>query len=181
MSLAMSEFSVRRLNGESVPFDLQILLEHSPELEKRTGIRIASETRWEPWSDTSYLTERDLKDPAIVANIKAIEKICSYIAFVAEHEDREYLGYWRGPSGRSIADSPLVWLDNEGQFSICAGMTAAEAILARHYEFAELKEWMNSIGVAVKADSIGEMRDTQDDNDPRDLHWKLQEEFLRQE
>ncbi len=170
----LDQFSANRLNGETVPEDLRLLLEHADEFESRTGIRIAPEEQWAPWSDTSYLTAKDLQDPGIVANIKAIDEVCSMIAFVAEHEDHEFIGYWRGPAGRSIADSPLVWLDNEGQFNLCSEATFAQVILGT-YESDELTEWMQSIGIQASASPAD---DRVEESDPGDMHWQLQEKYL---
>lgn len=174
---AKDQLSKHRLGGEPVPEDLGLLLAAAAEFERRTGIRIADEKDWAPWADASYLITADLDDPVIVANIKAIAEVCSHIAFVAAHEDHEYIGYWRGPSGRRIADSPLVCLDNKGQFRLCAGSTFAEAVLARHYDFDELKPWLESLGIRAPS-SIEAMRDTRDDTDPKELHRQLQERYV---
>ncbi len=177
ISHQLSQF---RLGGEPVPRDLEVLAEHAHELEDFTGIVIPFDSDWKPWLDTSYLKPEELINPDIAANIKAIEKVCSYIAFIAQDDEGAYLGYWRGPSWRKIADSPLVVLDNEGQFSLCAGSNFADAVVARHWDEHEARQWVQSLGLdpgpsfRLGRDIIGEV-------DPRELHWQLQAEYLAQQ
>lgn len=51
-----------------------------------------------PWSDKSYLTEADLRNPDIVGNVRAIDEVCEMVSFVAETDGGELIGYWRGPN-----------------------------------------------------------------------------------
>jgi hypothetical protein len=151
-SIQLQQFSDNRLGGEPVPEDLRILFLHRNELERRTAIALSAKKDWAPWLDTSYLSEAEKADPEIAANIRAIAEVWSLGAFVATSEDEEYIGYWRGPQRRAVADSPLIYLDNEGQFYSCAGSNLAEALLARTYgedSFKELCDWMRSIGIAI--------------------------------
>ena len=142
----------KHLGGEPVPMDLQVLLLHRNELEQRTGIVLTWEEDWTPWLDSSYLSEDEKANPEIAANIRALEEVCSLIAFVAACESDEYIGYWREPDKRAVADSPLTYFDNEGQFDLCGGTNIAEAILAQAFgedHFQELRDWMRSIGIDI--------------------------------
>jgi hypothetical protein len=149
-----------------VPADLAKLLGHADELVDRTGITLHSEPGWAPWADTSYLSAADRANPDIMANVRAIAEVCASIAFVAAHEDDEYIGYWRSPGRRRIADSPLVCLDNEGRFCLCGGSTFAEILLARtddEADFEEFRDWLRSLGIAVAAESANELAYPADD------------------
>jgi hypothetical protein len=172
----VEKFSKHRLGGELVPMDLQILLLHQNELEQRTGIVLTLDEDWTPWLDTSYLSEAEKANPEIAANIRAIEEVCSMIAFVAVYEDDEYIGYWRGPDRRFVADSPLTYLDNEGQFYLCGGTNIAEAILARasgEEHFQELRDWMRSIGIDIHWDNCADISYPEDSLSPGDIHKEL--------
>jgi hypothetical protein len=152
-------FSNYRLGGEPIPEDVKILLEHAEALTERTSFELHWEKDWTPWTDTSYLSETELTDPDIIANIRATNEICDLISFVAADDQDTLIGYWRGSSMRAIAKSPLVTYDNEGQFDFCSGATLAEAILGiygygeegENPEFLELRDWLKSIGITVQA------------------------------
>jgi hypothetical protein len=176
----LSQFSKNRLNGEPVPEDVGVLLAHHDELAERTGVRLNGEADWAPWLDTSYLSETERADPNIAANTRAIAEVCGLIAFVASEEDGQYFGYWRGPGKRKAADSPLVFLDNEGQFELCAGKTFAEAVLASLYDeegFAELRDWFRAIGLTIPCETAKELSSLDDEYPPDKLHHELYHRF----
>jgi hypothetical protein len=169
-------FSAHRLDGEPVPEDVRILLAHADELAERTGIELNSNKDWAPWSDTSYLSAADRANPDIMANVRAIAEVCGLIAFVAASEDDEYIGYWRGPGGRRVTDSPPVLLDNEGQFSFCSGSTLAEALLGQTYgaeNFGEFQDWLRSIGIAIRAETPEDLAYPDGEASPDELHTEL--------
>jgi hypothetical protein len=70
-------FSQNRLGGELIPVDVQILLAHVDEFLARTGMELNSAPDWAPCLDTSYLSETDLADPAIAANVKLMDDVCA--------------------------------------------------------------------------------------------------------
>jgi hypothetical protein len=176
VNIILSQFSKNRLNGELVPEDLQILLVHRDEFAARTGLELNEEADWAPWLDTSYLSEQECANPDIAANLRASEEVCRLIAFVAAEEDGQFLGYWRGPSHRPVAKSPLVLLDNEGQFNLSAGSTFAEAVLARLYDpeqFTELRDWLRSLGIAIRSNSPDDLFYPEGELSPGRLHEEL--------
>ena len=176
----LSDFSKNRLRGEPVPDDARILLEHRRELLQLLGVDMQPVADWTPWLDTSYLSEADRANPDIVANVQAVHDICAWISFVAAYEDGEYYGYWRGPEGRPVAESPTVLLDNEGQFQLCAGRTLAEALLARAAAFEEARDWMRSIGIDVPWDSEADIPWFEDEHDPDQLHREAYDRHRRE-
>ncbi|HZK81676.1 MAG TPA: hypothetical protein VFC46_11425 [Humisphaera sp.] len=174
-------FSKLRLQGEPVPADVKVLLDHNEELFGRTGIRLNWDENWAPWLDTSYLRPEELAKPDIAANIRAISEVCSHIAFVAAHEDAEYYGYWRGIEGRPVSISPLVVLDNEGQFRLCRGTNLVEALLERTYgeeRFDELRQWFISIGFSVAPKSMDDLAEPPVSSMPKQLHKSLYSKYL---
>jgi hypothetical protein len=174
-------FSTHRLGGEPVPNDIAILLAHADELAERTGVELNWKKGWAPWSDTSYLSAADRANADIMANVRAIAEVCELIAFVAASEDEEYYGYWRGPDKRPVAVSPVVMLDNEGQFEFCGGSTFAEALLSQTYgdeQFEELRDWLVSIGIAVGATSTDGLTYPEGELSPDELHQELYRRYL---
>ena len=96
----VSLYSINRLGSEPVPPDLTVLLQNADELRRRTGITFSSAPGWSPWLNTSYLSDAQKRNPDVIASMRAIEEVCELDAFVAELEDSECLGYWRGPTRR---------------------------------------------------------------------------------
>ena len=146
--------------------------------DERTGVELVWGPGWAPWLDTSYLSEAERADPQIAANLRAIEDVCGLIAFVAQTEDAEYIGYWRGPQHRAITDSPLVILDNEGQFRICAGRTLAEAMLSIAGEFDEVRDWLRSLGITLSWSREDDMVWPEEANDPATMHRRLYDRYV---
>ena len=173
----LSQFSQNRLNGEPVPDDVKALLANHDELLERTGVELNWKKKWAPWLDASYLSAKDRANPDIAANVRAIEEVCGLISFIGAHEDGNYFGYWRGPKQRPIAKSPLVCLDNEGQFGLLADSTFAEAILVNRTfdaeQFAELRDWLRSLGVEIQWKVPGDATYPKEKERPDDLHQKL--------
>jgi hypothetical protein len=171
----IEELSAYRLNGEEVPRDLAVLVPYADELDRRSGLRFAFEREWAPWADNSYLTECALSRADVRANIKANEMVFPYVAFFAGSRDGEYLGYWRGPSMRPIARTPLVWLDNEGQYSRLPGtVTVGRAIADNSAE--RVRFWLESLDVGTHEERIIDAVD--DEPDPNGLRDKLFWKFM---
>jgi hypothetical protein len=102
-----------------------------------------------PWNDTSYLSSQELKNPDIASNVRAMAATNKLIAFFAVSEDDEFYGFWRVPQGRSIADSPLVWLDNEGQYAEWGYATFAAGLVAHLSWNDDLRAFFKEIGLEI--------------------------------
>ncbi|MBO0698818.1 MAG: hypothetical protein J2P46_10520 [Zavarzinella sp.] len=182
----MREFSAHRLGGDPVPDDLRRLLPHRDELAERTGIELSWAKDWAPWLDQSYLRAEERADPHIAANIRAMADVSSLIAFVAQEEEDQWFGFWRGPDKLPIAQCPLVFLDNEGQFNPCVGSTFAECVLEHTWgeeQFQELRDWFRSLGIAIPFDDQKALlaRDwPARSHDAKKLHDELFDRYLRQ-
>lgn len=176
-----AEFVENRLRGDSLPPDLSILVSNRDELARLTGVVLNSSASWAPWLDTSYLTEKDLADPDIRANVRAIGEVCKFIDFVAEDEDGNYLGYWRGPNRLPLSEAPVVCLDNEGQFDFCGTANIAGAILTRCGRFEHTRPWLLSIGIESLPKGPHDLFDLDTRPSPRELHADLYEKFEAEE
>ena len=171
----LSEFSRNRLDGEPVPDDLSILLRHRDELAQRTGIRLESAEEWAPWRDTSLLTQNDRQDPDAIASFRAVHEVSRFIAFVAEQNGR-FFGYWRGPTRRTVANSPLVVLDGDGQFHLCIASSFAEAVLEKHYGhegFEELRAWLQSVGITIGWENPSQLTFPHEKLPPKEMYKDL--------
>jgi hypothetical protein len=177
-----SQFSQNRLNGEPVPDDVKTLLANRDEFQERTAVVLNWKKGWAPWLDTSYLSAEECANPDIAANVQAIAEVCGLIAFVAADEEDNYFGYWRAIKKRPIANSPLVRLDNEGQFELLAGATFAEAILGTQThdseQFAELRDWLRSIDIPIEWESLKDATYPKVKDQPDDMHKELYYRFL---
>ncbi|MGP0068680.1 MAG: hypothetical protein ACLQGP_34400 [Isosphaeraceae bacterium] len=179
----LAQFSRNRLDGEPVPDDLKILLPHRDELAERSGIRLEWAEGWAPWSDTTYLTDADRSNPDIMANVRAIQEVCGYIAFVAAGQNEQFFGYWRGPGRRKVARSPLVVRDDEGQFHLCISSTLAEAILEKTYGrkgFDELRAWFESLGISIAWECPSQLTYPHEKIPPKELHRRFYETYRQQ-
>jgi hypothetical protein len=149
-TMKVTALARNRLDGEPVPEDLRILLENAEDLFELTGLRFHARKDWAPWLDTSHLSARERADPGVAAALRATAEVCEMVAFVAAEEDGHYLGYWRGPEGRPVAGCPVVVLDRDGEFGVCAGSNLAQAVLSRvcgEERFLELQEFLGSLGL----------------------------------
>jgi hypothetical protein len=172
----LSRFSRNRLDGEPVPDDLKILLAHRDDLAERTGIRLEWAEGWAPWLDTSSLSEEELGRVDIRANLRATEEVCRLIAFVAQDDDEHYFGYWRGPTHRPVANSPLVFFGDEGQFHLCIASSFAETILEREYGregFKKLRAWFRSLGISIGWETPSQLTYPHEKPSPKELHKEL--------
>jgi hypothetical protein len=175
-SEVLAEFSRNRLGGERVPDDLRLLLPHRDELVQRTGIRLEWIPEWNPWLESIHLRENERTDPDGAASLFATEEICRLTAFVAALESGEYFGYWRGPTERKVAESPLVFLDREGHFHLCVASSFAEAILAREFggaRFTKLRAWFRALGIPIGWENPEQLTYPYERHPPRDLHKEL--------
>ena len=159
MNPLVEQVSKYRLAGEPCPRDLEILITGCGALLQELGIEINGDESWAPWADKSYLSESDFRDPDIVANVKAIDDTFRFIRFVARADDSECIGYWCGPEGRPVAESPLVYYDTEGQFRLCGGRFV-EAIFFISYDeesLSRLRMICASLGVQLDFKTIDDI------------------------
>jgi hypothetical protein len=179
----LAQFSRNRLEGEPVPHDLQILLPLRDELAQRSGVRLEWAEDWAPWLASLELTEAERGDPDIVAALRATEDVCRLIAFVASVEGDSYIGYWRGPAHRPVAESPLVLFSAKGQFHLLASSRFAEAILAREYgraRFAKLRAWLRALGIPINWDSPSILTYPHEKPTAKEMHKYLFERYRRE-
>ena len=178
------EFSANRLGGDPVPDDLRRLLPHRDELADLTGIELGWEKDWAPWLDHSYLRPEEYADPGIAANIRAMAEVSAHISFIAQEEDAQWFGFWRGPQRLPLAKSPLVFLDNEGQFNACVASNFAECVLEHTWgedRFNAVRDWFGSLGIEVPfqdAKSLLARNWPPRSHEPKKLHEELFNRYL---
>ena len=180
MNEVINNISINRLSGEPCPNDVQFLIENCQEMLEDMAVQIVSESPWEPWNDKSYLTEEDLANPDIAANVKAIEDTFKLIDFIAQTDEGEYYGYWRGIDNLPISESPIVFYDNEGQFSLC-GSRFIESLFFNVYDdelLDELKVIANNNGLDLSFNDIDEIVIPQTKINPDKYHSDLYYKYL---
>lgn len=79
--------------------------------------------------DEVVLNEKERKDPAIIANVKAVDEVLTYITFAVKTDNGDFIGYWQWPKGTSISEARIVSFDTEGQFKLLDGRTITEVLL----------------------------------------------------
>ncbi|MHB1555941.1 MAG: hypothetical protein ACYC61_00540 [Isosphaeraceae bacterium] len=176
----VSQVSINRLDGEPVPEDLRILLNHRDELAARTRMTLVADDDWSPWLDTSALARSIQSDPETAARMRATAEVARLSAFVAGDDQSQYLGYWRGPTRRKIAMSPLVLLDEIGDFHLCVGSSFAEAILERAYgtdDFVSLRAWLGSVGIAISWDTPAQLTVPHERMPPKEMQRRLFDQY----
>lgn len=126
-----------------------------------------------------YLSEKELADPDIQANIAAIAEVGRMITFVAKDDQSNIYGYWRGQANRPLHEAPIVQYDSEAQFYIMPGASLTEAFTASYcFEnddlFAEIKEGFADLDVHFVCDSWQAVYDSYPEDgyedDPAELH-----------
>jgi hypothetical protein len=114
-----------------------------------------------------------------------MDEVCSLIAFVAEEEDGQYIGFWRGRAQLPIEECPLVFLDNEGQFNPCVAANFAECVLELTWgqqRFNELRDWFRSLGITIPFDDEKTLHSRgwpERSHEAKKLHGELFDRYLR--
>ena len=83
-----------------------------------------------------------------------------------------------GPSDRG--DSPLVFLDAEGQFHLCISSSFGEAVLEKAYGdegYHKLRDWLRSLGIPITWDSPSQMTFPHEKLPPKELHKQIYESY----
>jgi hypothetical protein len=176
----LAQFSRNRLGGEPVPNDVRILLSLRDELAGRTGIRLEWDEDWAPWLDMRPPSDPDRRDVDLGARLRATREVCRLIAFIAAGEGGPYFGYWRGPALRPVASSPVVVLEKDGRFHLCAASSFAEAILEREYggeQFNKIRAWLRSLGIPIRWESPAHLTYPHERLPPKELHRILCERY----
>ena len=178
----LSFFSINRLDGEPVPEDVRLLLPHRDVLARLSGVHLELEDEGTPRLDSHDLGEAVRTDPDAAADLRARAEVCRLCSFIAQDRAGLYLGYWRGPSRRKVALSPIVVLDAAGHFHLCAAQTFAEAVLERAYGqegFPALRDWLQSLGISVFWESPAQLTLPHDKLPPKELYRQLSERYRR--
>jgi hypothetical protein len=183
----IQQFENEILKGQVVPPDLRALLEVAGSagdidpLREALGFAILVPGRDYPLLTGSYLSDRDRQNPAIMANVAAINDVLALITIVAESEDGDMIGYWHGPERTPIGKAPIVKLDTEGMFCLMQGRTLSEAMLGNSTfddaeRFADAGAWLAGCGIEIDAKNWRELSTPEASTRPDKLHKMLTEQ-----
>lgn len=189
----MKPFQKEVLKGQTVPDDLRHLFRMQmlwPDDDSSTvydplaalNCRIIMPGEKIGILDKSYLSAKDKKNPDIMANVKAIDEVCSFITFAAYTDDSSLIGYWHGPEKTPIEKAPIVLLDTEGQFSQLNGKNLTEALLSiaslKKNEFKKYAEWFSDFHISIKAESQDNFSPwPKSAGSPQKIHQDLYEKY----
>ncbi|EOZ9389000.1 hypothetical protein [Enterobacter cancerogenus] len=121
-------------------------MDNLKELIDYLDIEFVDNPLWREPSDFSYLNERDLADPDILANVKAMKETNDLISWIGR-DFEGYVGLWRGPENTTLSQAPIVRLDTEGQYSIVAtSIPDYIAVSCDHEEFSNNRKLLISVG-----------------------------------
>lgn len=138
-------------------------------------LELVDDYLWGEPSDFSYLNDRDLADPDIVSNVKAMKKTNGFISWVGQ-DFEGFIGLWNGPENVSCNKAPVVRLDSEGQYRIVAKTIPDYiAVSCDPDDFVNNRELLIYIGLSVSS-SIDEIWSSVNDiythaNDYRDREY----------
>jgi hypothetical protein len=182
------QFVTDVLKGQSAPEDLQKLFmmqaarvanddDYSDPLESIHAYLVTPGEELDLLTH-SYLNDEDKANPDIMANVMAIDKVFTYITFVAKTDDSDLIGYWHGPENTPIESAPIVKYDTEGQFSLLLGKQLTEALLGEHVsdddeEFTRLRDWFSTSAINITAASWDDLDYPDVKTKPNELHRSL--------
>jgi hypothetical protein len=183
----IERFEKEILKGQVVPPDLRALLDVAGSaggidpLREALGFALLVPGRDYPLLTGSYLSDRDRQDPAIMANVAAINDVVGLMTIVAESEDGDMVGYWHGPERMPIGKAPIVKLDTEGMFCLMQGRNLSEAMLGNYTfddagRFADGRAWLASCGIEIDARNWRELSTPEASTRPDELHDMLCEQ-----
>ena len=118
MAITSDSLSRTRLDSKPVPRDMVVLLDRYQAQLAKLGIFISDDPNVAPWADESYLTEADLANPDIAANVRAMRDTNRLIYFIGFADNGESFGIWRKVSSEDLNCCPPVTLDTEGQYEV---------------------------------------------------------------
>ena len=134
----LADYSIARLDGQAIPADLNALLSAiwgdasfpGSEDDPCTifDVRLLQPGQTHPLLSNDYLTDADRANPAIMANVEAMNETSALCCFVFVTDDGELVGYWRGPDRLELDKAPIVRLDTEGQYDLLPGRTVLQAL-----------------------------------------------------
>lgn len=185
MDERLKEYSDKFLGGRAAPADLAILLkskwaaeddEDAEDLPEAIGFTLIDDGVELAQLDFSYLTEKDLADPDIRANVAAMKDVFARIVFVGENVNGDAFGYWldKDKDDAPLDQTPIVVCDSEGQFNLMPGRNLIEAILfdlaGDPSDFDEARDELNEMGFEISATSLKDLREPVCELAPAELH-----------
>ena len=195
---ALARFKREIVKSDHIPDDLLRLYhmqaqhasneKEGADVDAMLGLKIIAPDELPSLLSNDYLSEQDLKNPDVRANVKAVEEVFAYCTFVATDDDSNLIGYWRGPENLPLDQAPIVQFDTEGQFALLDGKHLTEAVAAQvafddHKQFSELKAAFEKMGIVFSGDRYdalaspkGAFRES-----PSAMHQRLYEKYLAEE
>ncbi len=152
LQTVLDEVSHNCLGGQPVPDDLAALW--AAQLRDDTDLLDAYEMTLFEGSDDDILEGFRVEDGVEPAAAAAYERMANQVRWIADVFDGSLIGYWVGDERRSVADSPIVIVDPDGQFDL-GGRTLTDFLLEQtdpydEKDFEDVRNALESLGVAVR-------------------------------
>lgn len=152
--------------------DLTLLRKNQEDLEdliESLELELVDDPRWGAPSDSSYLSAKDRKDPAIMANVAAMDATNELIDWFGKDMEG-FVGFWRGPEKTPIDKAFVVRLDTEGQYALVARNVGDYLLVsADHDDFDDNRDALVNVGFEVSA-SIDDIWESVEDSDVPNDH-----------
>ena len=152
LQTVLHEVSQNCLGGQPVPDDLAALW--AAQLRDDTDLLDAYEMTLFEGADDDILEGFRVEDGVEPAAAAAYERMANQVCWIADVFDGSLIGYWVGDQRRSVADSPIVIVDPDGQFDL-GGRTLADFLLEQtdpedSEDFNDVRNALEALGVAVR-------------------------------
>lgn len=148
----LDEVSQNCLAGQPVPDDLAALW--AAQLRDDTDLLDAYEMTLFEAADDDILDGFRVEDGVEPAAAAAFERMAAQVRWVADVFDGSLIGYWVGEQNRPVSESPIVIVDQDGQFDL-GGRTLAEFLLEQTdpedpEDFNDVRNALEGLGVGVR-------------------------------
>jgi hypothetical protein len=182
----LAEFSRERLDGRPIPDDLRVLLvaqwEGRTDFTHLLDLDFFEAGEVHPLLDTSYLSEKELEDPAMQAVNAGAERMAKYVKLVAKG-GKGWIGYWLHPDEPADRAWHLIELDTEFTFWGLVGLTLTEGSAtgqARYQDepderiaYTQLAAELAALGLPLGTQDYDALDDTEYTVDPGELMEEL--------
>ncbi|MGE0741330.1 MAG: hypothetical protein AB7O98_08310 [Hyphomonadaceae bacterium] len=166
------------LRGEPAPADLRHLFDahgSSDDPLAALGVRFIDPDNLPVLLSHSNLTDQDRANADIMSNVAAINDVFAMSVPVAELDDGEIVGFWRGPENTPLDQCAIFEFDTEGQFALLGGVTFSEALLGRclRYDrsaYDRVRAAFSKVGIVISTAGPDDLREPIAGSDPRVIH-----------
>lgn len=153
LAATLKRVSQNCLRGQPVPADLRRLWQ--AQLEGDSEVLDAADLVLVDALAPDFFEGYRVQDRVPPEYVRGYGRMFEQIAFIGQDGGGALLGYWLGEGHRPVGASPIVELDNEGQFGLL-GADLSQALMMRaenRMGFSEARAWLEACGLVVGVSS----------------------------